>query len=52
MANLVLAASNHVTLTSSIWASWASAPHDLLLVAEVNMKILQNITILNLSRME
>jgi len=34
MANLVLAASNHVTFTSSIWASLASAPRDLLLVAE------------------
>ena len=37
MANLVLAAGNHVTSTSSIWASLASAPHDLLLVAEVNI---------------
>ena len=38
MVNLVLATSNHASFASSIWSAWASAPYDLLLVTEVNMK--------------
>ena len=38
MASVVLAASNHNCLASSIWSTWAGAPYDLLLFAEVNMK--------------
>ena len=37
MASVVLAVNNHATLISSIWGDWAGAPHDLLLVTEVNI---------------
>ena len=39
MASLVLATSKHADFASSSWLSWASAPHDLLLVAEVDIKL-------------
>ena len=39
MASIVLAASNHVSFASSIWSDWASSPRDLLLVAEVLLKV-------------
>ena len=38
MAILVLSSGNHASFTSSVWERWASAPYDLHLVAEVNMK--------------
>ena len=38
MASVVLAASNQASFASSIWSTWAGAPYDLLLVAEVDMK--------------
>ena len=55
MASVVLEASNHVSSTSFIWSRWASAPFDLLLVAEVDLKDVQKIYILyivHLPRME
>ena len=39
MASIVLASSNHASFASSIWSDWARSPHDLLLVAEVSMKV-------------
>ena len=39
MASIVLATSNHASFASSIWSDWARSPYDLLLVAEVNMKV-------------
>ena len=49
MASVVLEASNHVASTSFIWSRWASAPFDLLLVAEVDLK---DVYIVHLPRME
>ena len=40
MAILKLSTSNHATFTSLIWGGLASAPYDLHLVTEVNMKAL------------
>ena len=50
MASVVLAASNQASLTSSVWSGWTGAPHDLLLVAEVNME--KKLHIVNYPRME
>ena len=37
MASVVLTSSNHAASASSMWSGWTSAPHDLLLVAEVDI---------------